>query len=183
MNNLAAKFVMTSPPSPLSQAGLGQDAAVLIACANIDNNWHLLLTQRASHLRYHPGQFAFPGGKRERHDSSLIATALRETEEEMGIGGQHLNVLGCLPVYSTLSGFRITPVVALLDGEPDFKLCRGEVDNAFYLPLNHLKTNRVYSQHLRKNTQQQFVWIPYQHRVIWGATAAILDEFCLHLEN
>src|SRR5690606_16853704 len=95
-------------------------AAVLFPIVWREEGHTVLLTQRTAHLKDHPGQISFPGGRVEAEDGSPLETALRETEEEIGLARDHVSVLGYLPEYRTGTGFRVTPVVARV--APPFEL-------------------------------------------------------------
>ena len=90
-------------------------AAVLVPVVQREPELTVLFTQRTAHLHDHPGQIAFPGGRSEAHDGSPVVTALREVEEEIGLPRERVDVLGTLPEYCTITGFRVTPVVGLVD--------------------------------------------------------------------
>ncbi len=136
----------------------------------------LLFTQRTDHLPAHAGQIAFPGGKTEQSDASPLATALREAQEEIGLDPSFVEPLGFLDSYRTGTGYRITPVVALVD--PGFALIlnRDEVVDAFEVPLPFLMDTRNHQIHVRHlgGRQRRFYAMPYGDRFIWGATAGIL---------
>jgi len=143
----------------------------------------LLLTQRTSHLATHSGQIAFPGGKKDRTDADIIATALRETEEEVGLTPEFVQVLGTLPIYTTGSAFIITPVVALV--QPGFTLVPnpGEVADVFEVPLDFLMNPAHHRRHtlVADGVRRDWFSMPYQdqlvERFIWGATAGMLRNF------
>ena len=158
-------------------------ASVLIALVMRADGLQVLLTQRTAHLRDHAGQISFPGGRAEAHDVDAIATALRETEEEVGLDRQHIEVVGQLPVYTTVTSFVVTPVVALV--QPGFKLVLDsfEVAQAFEVPLAFLMTPAHHRRHSIElgGVQRQFLSMPWQGpdalsppHFIWGATAAML---------
>jgi 8-oxo-dGTP pyrophosphatase MutT (NUDIX family) len=140
----------------------------------------LLLTQRTSHLSTHSGQIAFPGGKRDAQDVDLVATAVREAQEEVGLAPDHLQVLGQLPVYVTGTRFIVTPVVALV--RPGFELQPNsdEVAAVFEVPLRFLMNpaNHRWHRFEAEGVTRQWLSIPYQdgadERFIWGATAGML---------
>ena len=113
-------------------------AAVLFPIVLRDNGQTVLLTQRTAHLKDHAGQISFPGGRVEAEDESPIHTALRETEEEIGLARKHVEVLGFLPEYRTGTGFRVTPVVALVTPPFELALDPFEVAEAFEVPLAFL---------------------------------------------
>ena len=151
-------------------------AAVLFPIVNRVGNPTVLMTQRAAHLRDHPGQISFPGGRVEMGDTSPLHTALRETEEEIGLEQRYIDVLGYLPEYRTGTGFRVTPVVALVT--PPFSLRPDpfevaeifEVPLAFLLdPANHKRHSMYY-----RGAQRQFHAMPYGDYFIWGATAGMI---------
>jgi 8-oxo-dGTP pyrophosphatase MutT (NUDIX family) len=136
----------------------------------------VLLTQRAGHLSRHANQIAFPGGRHEAGDGSMIVTALRETEEEVGLPRDRVEVLGVLPEYRTRTGFRITPVVGWI--EPPFALAPdpGEVTDVFEIPLAFVLDPANHERHHRDAADERryFYVLPFEDRYIWGATAAML---------
>lgn len=143
----------------------------------------VLLTQRTMHLSSHSGQIAFPGGKADVEDASPIATALRETFEEIGLAASFVQVLGELPLYVTGSAFLVTPVVALV--KPGFTLTLNdfEVSDAFEVPLEFLMNPSHHQRHSFEweGVRRQWFSMPYQdqsvQRYIWGATAGMLRNF------
>ncbi len=165
-----------------------KSAAVLIGLVEPDKNsddkgLQVLLTKRASHLKHHPSQVSFPGGKAEPEDESLIATALRETLEEIGLAHQAINVIGQLPAYETISGYHVTPIVAIITKEQHYKIDDNEVAEIFQVPLQHfLSTNNHHIVVASKNGRQHNVhFMPYKHYNIWGATAVMLKDLVSHL--
>ena len=143
----------------------------------------VLLTQRTSHLVHHSGQIAFPGGKVDKTDADVVAAALREAQEEVGLAADFVQVLGTLPLYTTGSAFVITPVVALV--RPGFTLAPnpGEVADVFEVPLAFLMNPANHRRHslLLDGLQREWFSMPYQdeamERFIWGATAGMLRNF------
>jgi len=161
------------------------EAAVLVPLVDRNGRVQLLLTQRTPHLDNHAGQISFPGGRVEEADASREETALRETEEEIGLPRSAVTLLGRLPVYDNLSGFRITPVVGWI--EPPFVLKPDpfEVAAAFEAPLEHFLETANYQRrefHFR-GRHRHYVAIPYEGRYIWGATAAMLYSFARMLAS
>ena len=151
-------------------------AAVLVPLVERPDGYTVLLTQRTAHLEHHAGQISFPGGRVEAEDPSPVHTALRETEEEIGLDRQHVDVLGFLPEYRTGTGFRVTPVVALVN--PPFKLALDpfEVAEAFEVPLGFLldpANHKRHSLHYR-GALRHFYAMPYGDYFIWGATAGMI---------
>jgi 8-oxo-dGTP pyrophosphatase MutT (NUDIX family) len=151
-------------------------AAVLVPLVRREAGLTILLTQRTDHLYDHAGQISFPGGRSEAHDESPAATALRETFEEIGLPHSLVEVLGALPEYTTVTGYRVTPVVGLVSPPPAFKLDAFEVAEAFEVPLtffldpgNHQRNTLQYQGRTR-----HYYAMPYEQRYIWGATAGML---------
>ncbi len=151
-------------------------SAVLVPVLAREPEATVLLTLRTSHLKAHGGQIAFPGGKIEEGDATPVETALREAEEEAGIPPALVTPLSLLDLHNTGTGFRIIPVLALVD--PDFEPVRqpGEVAEIFEVPLAFLMEEQNHMRHLRewKGLNVLFYAMEYQERFIWGATAAIL---------
>jgi len=155
-------------------------AAVLMPLVRRDEGLSLLLTRRTDHLRDHAGQISFPGGRVEPEDDGPVATALRETQEEIGLPREFIRVLGQLPVYSTVTAFQVTPVVALV--EPGFTLTLDafEVAEAFEVPLAFLMNPANHRHHRFEfgGAERRFLSMPWQgperEYFIWGATAAML---------
>jgi 8-oxo-dGTP pyrophosphatase MutT (NUDIX family) len=144
----------------------------------------MLLTQRTAHLNAHAGQVSFPGGSAESGDADAIATALRETEEEIGLRHDRVEVIGRLSEYLTVTGFRVTPIVALVHPPFTLVLDAFEVDSVFEVPLpflldpaNHERRRAVTFE----GEVRHFTAMPYGDRFIWGATAAMLRNFYLFL--
>lgn len=136
----------------------------------------VLLTKRAAHLRDHSGQISFPGGKIDAADGSPAIAALREAEEEIGLSRDASAPIGYLDVYMTTLGYRIVPVIA--EVAPDFKLVlnKGEVDEAFEVPLTFVMDQANLQRHSREwqGMTRHYYAIPYGERYIWGVTAGIL---------
>ena len=152
------------------------DAAVLVPIVRRAQALQVLLTQRTSHLADHAGQISFPGGRVEAHDANREETALRETEEEIGLSRERISVLGRLPVYEIPSGFRITPVVAWVEPPFDLTLDAFEVASAFEAPLAHFIDPARYQrrEYRFRGRHRHYMAIPYEGRYIWGATAGML---------
>ena len=151
-------------------------AAVLVPLIDHGASQSVLLTRRTDHLRHHPGQISFPGGRLEKMDSSAIDAALRETEEEIGLDRRHVELLGALPDYLTGTGFRITPLVGIV--RPPFKLTLDafEVAEAFEVPLAHFFDPANHQRHSMEyqGRMVHFHAMPYDRHNIWGATAGII---------
>jgi 8-oxo-dGTP pyrophosphatase MutT (NUDIX family) len=160
-------------------------ASVLVPLVERADGLHLLLTRRTDHLRDHAGQISFPGGRVEQQDADAVATALRETEEEVGLARAHVDVIGALPHYTTVTAFTVTPVVAIV--RPPFALALDsfEVAEAFEVPLAYLMDPAHHRRHRfeLEGVTRQFLSMPWQgagsdglprEYFIWGATAAML---------
>jgi 8-oxo-dGTP pyrophosphatase MutT (NUDIX family) len=152
------------------------EAAVLVPLVNRAGQVYVLFTQRTAHLDDHAGQISFPGGRVESGDASREETALRETEEEIGLARGGIVVLGKLPEYEIPSGFRITPVVGWIELPLALKPDPFEVADIFEAPLEHfLDAGRYQRREFRfRGRHRHYLAIPYEGRYIWGATAGML---------
>ncbi len=160
---------------PVAPRG-GTAAAVLVPLVRRAGNLTVLLTVRSATLADHAGQISLPGGRADAGDRDLIATALRETWEEVGIAAQHIDVLGCLPTVVTGTGFVVTPVVGVVQPPPELRIAAAEVEEAFEVPLAFVldpANYRTESAFLR-GSQRNYHVLSHAGRRIWGATAAIL---------
>jgi 8-oxo-dGTP pyrophosphatase MutT (NUDIX family) len=151
-------------------------AAVLVAALEGRSGAEMLLTERASTLKHHPGQVAFPGGKHDLDDPSLVATALREAHEEVGLPPDAVEVLGLLPPHETVTGFLVTPVLAWVPAAFRPVAEPGEVAEVFTVPLAHLADPARYVVRSRRwrGQERRFFAVPYGPHYIWGATARML---------
>ena len=153
-------------------------ASVLIPLVQRADGLSMLLTQRTAHLTDHAGQISFPGGRAEDYDASAIDTALRETEEEIGLHRRHIEIVGLLPDYVTGTGYRVTPVVALVTPPFDLTPDANEVAEVFEVPLAFLMdagNHRRLSFDLPEGAgRRSFYAMPYERFFIWGATAGML---------
>ena len=163
-------------PVPVPDEMRAIPAAVLIGVVPRPEGPTVLLTQRAAALRKHSAQVAFPGGRVDAVDRSPVVTALRETEEEIGLSRERVSTLGFLDAYLTGTGYRIVPVVALVEPPFSLTLNPSEVDAAFETPLsflldpaNHRREGREWKGHFRT-----YYAMPFGDRYIWGATAGII---------
>ncbi|CFQ34067.1 nudix hydrolase YeaB [Yersinia aleksiciae] len=136
----------------------------------------LLLTRRSNHLRKHAGQVAFPGGKADPEDSSLIETALREAEEEVAIPASAVHVLGQLAPLDSSSGYQVTPIVGLVPDNIAFHGNEDEVAGLFEMPLHEaLSLSRYYSLDIHRGGVNHRVYLSwYERQFVWGLTAAII---------
>lgn len=153
------------------------NAAVLLPVWFSNSQWQLLLTRRALHLRHHPGQISFPGGRIEANETALMA-AQREAFEEVGIQTQLITQVIALPALSTSTGFVVKPWLGILGQPPELTLQRSEVASAFTIPLHFALNpdNRISETWLLRGQSQLLHFIPWQNQLIWGASAAILTS-------
>jgi len=151
-------------------------AAVLVPIVNRPAGPTVLLTRRTEHLKKHAGQISFPGGGVEAQDPHHVATALRETEEEIGLNPRHVTLLGRLSMYETSTAYGVTPIVGWV--EPPFELIVDdfEVAEVFETPLAFILDRRNHKKEtaVRDGVRRSFYVMPYEGRRIWGATAGML---------
>ncbi len=169
---------------PTAGAAVGKvNAAVLLPLVWQHQQWQLLMTQRALHLKHHPGQISFPGGKLEAGESSAAA-ALRELEEEVGIAADQVRLLGSLPAINTSTGFIVQPWLGILAKPPKPVIDAGEVASVLYVPLAHaISAKQRHSEYWQlRGKRQQLHFIPFGQRLIWGASAQILYQLAQQLD-
>jgi 8-oxo-dGTP pyrophosphatase MutT (NUDIX family) len=168
-----------------------RSAAVLIALENNSNNdkiktndLQVLLTKRASHLKHHPSQISFPGGKVEPTDKNIIDTALREAHEEIGLSPDVVSIIGQLPNYEIISGYQVTPIIALIESPQCYKKDSNEVDEIFQVPLQYFLQPENHSSinFYRNGSYHNVHFCPYKNYNIWGATAAMLKDLVEHIK-
>jgi 8-oxo-dGTP pyrophosphatase MutT (NUDIX family) len=171
---------MNPDPDVLAAA---RPAAVLIPILARPEGATVLLTQRAGGLRQHSGQIAFPGGKIDATDADAMDAALREAEEEIGLSRDRVSPLGFLGPYYSTTGFRITPVVALVEPDAPLTLNSGEVAATFETPLAFLMDPANHQTHARewKGLERRYFAMPYGDHYIWGVTAGIIRMLWLRL--
>ncbi len=162
------------PNEPGSKA---RPAAVLVGLVARSQEVNVILTTRASTLKVHSGQIAFPGGKIETVDKDPLAAALREAHEEIGLDSRHVEPIGYLDPYLTRTGFLIHPVVAKIVPPFALRIDAGEVEDAFEVPLSFLMNADHHQLHARTDDDgisRRFYAMLHGERLIWGATAGIL---------
>jgi 8-oxo-dGTP pyrophosphatase MutT (NUDIX family) len=168
----------------LAEAARVTEAAVLVPLIARPGALNVLFTQRTAHLADHAGQISFPGGRVEPADATRAQTALRETEEEIGLPRNGIELLGRLPDYEIPSGFRIAPVVGWIEAPFDLKLDPIEVEAVFEAPLEHFLASGNYQrrEYRFRGRHRHYLAIPYNGRYIWGATAGMLYSLCRMLQ-
>jgi len=151
-------------------------AAVLVPLIDRADGVTALFTQRTGHLVHHPGQVSFPGGHMESEDKTPEETALRETEEEVGLHRRHVEIIGRLSLYTTRTGFSVTPVVAVVTPPFDISPDPHEVAEVFEVPLDFLLDSANHERHSRdyQGVERHFHAMPYNGYYIWGATAGMV---------
>jgi 8-oxo-dGTP pyrophosphatase MutT (NUDIX family) len=158
------------------QGGGKRIAAVLIPIVQKDDHLSVLLTKRAEHLNDHAGQISFPGGRKEDSDIDLKHTALREAHEEIGLHHHHVEYLGHLPDYFTITGYQVTPIVGLVSSVEELVPDTNEVAEIFEVPLSFLMNpaNHQVREWVGPDGRRRFYAMPYESKFIWGATAGML---------
>jgi 8-oxo-dGTP pyrophosphatase MutT (NUDIX family) len=176
---------VSNPERLLDVQGPLIPAAVLVPLVNRADGITVLLTKRTEHLNNHAGQIAFPGGRVDDGDTDAEHTALRETEEEVGLDPSHVEVIGRLDDYVVGTGYLVKPIIAMID--PPFELDPhdGEVAEVFEVPLAFILDRRNHQRHFRESDgkRRYFYAIPYKDYFIWGATAGMLRDLRDRLED
>jgi len=165
-----------NPDSVLPTGRTLRSAGVLVPVLVNDGKIEVILTKRASGLKHHPGQIAFPGGKQDPEDADVIAAALREAHEEIGLVQSNVEVLGTMAPHETVTGFTVTPVLGRVLAPFTFRPEPHEVDEVFNVPLDHLGNSECYRVQSRRwlGQRRYYYTVPYGPYYIWGATARIL---------
>lgn len=165
-------------------AGL-RPAAVLVPVMARENEPRVLLTVRTRHLRNHAGQISFPGGRADPEDRGPVDTALRESAEEIALDPGRVQVAGYLDDYPTVTGFRVTPVVGLVEGDIDVTPDGIEVAEVFEVPLAFVLDSGNYERrYLERGGLKLPYWgLLYGERFIWGATAGMLRDLMRKLTD
>lgn len=175
LDQFLSRFMLQPPLATPKTMLNGRRAAVLVPVID-DAEPGLLLTRRSSQLRKHAGQVAFPGGMQDASDDSLIHTALREAQEEVGIQPEQVQVVGVLPAVTSSTGFAVTPVVGIIPAGLPLTINPDEVESTFAMPLAEaLRLSRYSDLTLRRGPRQHQVWLSwYEDYFIWGMTAGII---------
>lgn len=166
-----------------------KEAAILVPLYFLDNEWHIIFTKRTNHLPYHSGEISFPGGSREKKDNSKKETALRETQEEIGIPANSMQILGKLDDQLSVADINVTPYVARiidLNAMIYMKPQEDEVEEIFQVPLHFFYRKSTFWQEnwIRNNQTHKVYFYNFKGRIIWGLTARVVKnlieilEFC-----
>lgn len=153
------------------------DAAVHIVLNSLGISTEILLTRRSLSVPTHKGEVAFPGGRKDLGDKSLLETALRETHEEVGISPGKCEVVGRMNDYLSITRWKVTPFVSFLTERCQLQIDPFEVDRAFWVPLQFFRENtpRV-EKRLKLGRTSSVYFYDYEEEVIWGMTARILHD-------
>jgi 8-oxo-dGTP pyrophosphatase MutT (NUDIX family) len=183
---LASGLPVATPPigSDFSLSGIvpvpetWKPASVLVPLVNRAPGITVLLTQRTADMPSHAGQVAFPGGRRQAGDADAAATALRETEEEVGIPARFIDVIGAVDLYHTGTGYEITPIVGIVTPGFTIRADPREVADVFEVPLEHFldEVNHKIDSRQYQGRERRYYAMPYGDRYIWGATAGMLKN-------
>ncbi|ATF92243.1 CoA pyrophosphatase [Cedecea neteri] len=183
LNDFLTRFQLLRPTEsgPVSNK---RQAAVLVPIVRRPQPG-LLLTQRSIMLRKHAGQVAFPGGAVDDTDSSLIAAALREAQEEVAIPPESVEVIGTLPPVDSVTGFQVTPIVGIIPPDLPWRASEDEVSAVFEMPLAEaLRLGRYHPLDIHRRGNAHRVWLSwYQRYFVWGMTAGIIRELSLQVDS
>ena len=178
-----ARFNLSAAPSSFVPTHPKRRSAVVMLLSESEHGAQVLLCKRSAHLRHHPSQLCFPGGKQEREDKTLAHTALRELHEELNIDSKDVTIIGRLDEVSTLNDMSITPYLAQLRAGARWQIDQNEVEAAFFVPLAELLATQNW-QSLRVERQQKnlhFRVFKTPYGLLWGATERIIERFTKRL--
>lgn len=181
LENFLARFQLLRPQ--INRHTINQRQAAVLVPIGRRPVPGLLLTQRSTRMRKHAGQVAFPGGARDPEDSSLIAAALREAQEEVAIPPETVEVIGVLPTVDSVTGFQVTPVVGIIPPDLPYHASEEEVAAVFEMPLEEaLRLGRYHPLDIHRRGNDHRVWLSwYEHYFVWGMTAGIIRELALQI--
>lgn len=154
-------------------------AAVLVPLFQRNEDDYLLFTERTAHLEHHAGEISFPGGGHDAQDDDLTVTALRETEEELGIPMSQVDVLGRLDDFYSIHGYHVIPYIGVIPSPDNLQHDPFEIAGTFEAPLDYFRNPAIHRiedwRHRGRNHRVDFYH--FEDHVIWGLTAAILRQF------
>ena len=173
--------IMNEHPTALRKASV----LIPITRYRPGKNSEIVLTVRSKNLNNHPGQISLPGGSEEPNDFDVVATALRESEEEIGLARSNVEVIGRLGDMALPSGFQVTPIVGIIEPDLEFIPCPVEVEEIFNVPLSLLLNSDSYNSTSMTydNQKRKILELQFERFRIWGATAAILFHLAQEVEN
>ncbi|WP_164016063.1 CoA pyrophosphatase [Pyxidicoccus trucidator] len=160
-----------------------REASVLVPVFERDGVPHVLFTRRPPTLRTHADQYSFPGGGRDAEDATPLHTALRETEEELGVDRRRVRVLGMLDEVPTISQYRVSPFVGVIPGDGQYRPSAEEVAFILEVPLANLLDPAILRVERKEvfGAERELYFYTYGTHIIWGATARILRDFLNHV--
>jgi 8-oxo-dGTP pyrophosphatase MutT (NUDIX family) len=171
-----ARRILSDPPAPGEAAAALRRAGVLIPLFVRDGQLWILFTRRTDTVEHHRGQISFPGGAHEAGDENLLATALRETQEEIGIAPEDVRLLGALSPLPTVTNFYVEPYVAAIPQPYVFEPAEAEIAEIIEAPLPALMNPAVREEKAIAGRPEPILFYHYGDHVIWGATARMLEE-------
>lgn len=176
--NRLASHLQAFPKQTIPVESL-RPAAVLLPLYVRNNRDYLLFTERTAHLEHHAGEISFPGGGHDAEDVELSDTALRETEEELGIPRNDIEILGRLDDFYSIHGYHVIPYVGIIPTPDNLRHDPFEIAGTFEAPLDYFRDPSVHRiedwQHRGRTHPVDFYH--FEEHVIWGLTAAILRQF------
>lgn len=158
-------------------------AAVLVPLVVHEDGLNVMLTKRTDHLNNHGGQISFPGGRVDDSDRDALHTALRETEEEVGLHSKDIEIIGELDEYIVGTGYLVNPIIGVIEPPFELTLHEGEVAEVFEAPLEFLITPENMKRHAREfeGIKRHYFAITWEEYFIWGATAGMLRNLSQRL--
>ncbi len=178
-NHIQSKLKTHQPQTYRYTTDEGVKAGVLIPIFFKENQAHLLFTLRTETLEHHRGQISFPGGRMDQQDQDLMQTALRETEEEVGIRQSDIKILGGIDYFLTTSNFLIRPFVGVFDYPYSFRINKAEIQRLIEVPLLHLlgDDNFEIKPYEINGMRWKVHYYTYHRDIIWGVTGFLLSDF------
>lgn len=183
MEEIRSKLDRSWPPRDLLNERIGdgpfRPAAVLVPLYVRDHALWTLFTKRTDTVEHHKGQISFPGGGQHAEDENLWVTAIRETEEEIGVPRESVRLLGALPKMLTVTDYEVSPFVGAIPYPVRFRPEPAEVESILEIPLSYLLDPQVVEEKLLRWKGRDFKTLVYHYsgHAIWGATARILADF------